>query len=139
MTASTAVADYEQGLTYAFGEKGVAQDMSEAFNWFMKSAEQGYAPAQYKVGVSYAYGEGTEKDLKNALYWYEKAAEQGHAIAQRNLGSMYQSGNGVEVNKPLASAESLLRVRPAPRISELSAEEIEYALKLKSQLTAGIN
>lgn len=145
---STAVEDYDQGLAYSFGEKGVQKDLAEAFNWFMKSAQQGYAPAQYKIGVSYAYGEGTGKDLKQAAYWYEKAAQQGYAIAQRNLGSMYQNGNGVEINKPLALAwysiladsGNLMDVRRRDSlINELTPEEIEYALQLKSKLTTGLN
>ena len=145
---STAVEDYEQGLAYSFGERGVKKNLTDAFTWFMKSAQQGYAPAEYKVGVSYAYGEGVDKDMQQAAYWYEKAAAQGHAIAQRNLGSMYQNGNGVEVNKPLALAwfsiladrGNLMDIkRRDSLINELSPEEIEYALQLKSKLATGLN
>ncbi|GHT35843.1 hypothetical protein AGMMS49592_6150 [Endomicrobiia bacterium] len=31
--------------------KGVKQDYKEAFNWFKKSAEQGYADAQFDLPV----------------------------------------------------------------------------------------
>jgi TPR repeat protein len=56
---------------------------------------QGYAKAQYNLGVMYANDKGVLKDAKQAVYWYQKAADQGQAKAQYNLGVMYANGKGV--------------------------------------------
>ena len=56
---------------------------------------QGYAPAQYNLGVMYHEGSGVPQDDTEAVKWYRTAAEQGYALAQHNLGLMYQMGLGV--------------------------------------------
>jgi uncharacterized protein len=58
-------------------------------------AEQGYASAQYNLGIAYANGRGVPQDDKEAVKWWRKAAEQGYASAQYNLGVMYDNGRGV--------------------------------------------
>lgn len=60
-----------------------------------KTAEQGYATAQYNLGVSYASGQGVIKNAIEAVKWYRKAADQGHVGAQYNLGNHYHKGIGV--------------------------------------------
>ena len=51
-------------------------------------AEQGYASAQYNLGLMYQYGEGVVKDMTKAKYWIKKAYEGGDAkvskIAEEN-------------------------------------------------------
>ena len=73
----------------------VAQDYKQAFSWFKKSAEQGFANAQCKLGVMYDEGKGVAQDYKQAFSWYKKSAEQGYAYAQLQLGGMYFNGKGV--------------------------------------------
>ena len=63
--------------------------------WYRLAAEQGYADAQYSVGVLYDKGQGVPKNDKTAVKWYRLAAEQGNAYAQNNLGVMYEKGQGV--------------------------------------------
>ena len=70
-------------------------DYSEAVSWYRKAAEQGYAKAQFNLGVMYENGEGVAQDYFEAINWYRKAAEQGNAYAQCNLGYMYENGIGV--------------------------------------------
>lgn len=74
---------FAQGLTHALlnNEDSDAQ----AFGWFLRSAELGYAPAQYVVGKLYEEGEGTEHNLEMAIVWYRKAAKQKHQAAQFSL------------------------------------------------------
>ncbi|TAH01778.1 MAG: sel1 repeat family protein, partial [Sphingobacteriales bacterium] len=64
-----------------------------------KAAEQGYARAQYNLGLMYEEGIGVLQDKKEAISWYFKAAEQGVADAQYNLGIMYTKGEGVLQDK----------------------------------------
>ena len=79
---------------YANG-RGVPQDKAQAVKWYRKAAEQGYAAAQYNLGVMYYNGQGVPQDDAEAVKWYRKAAEQGLADAQTNLGGMYYFGQGV--------------------------------------------
>ncbi|CEM62740.1 hypothetical protein TPHV1_490002 [Treponema phagedenis] len=83
---------------YDNGE-GTAVDKNQAFYWFSKAAEQGFAWAQNNLGRMYSNGEGTAVDKNQAFYWFSKAAEQGFAEAQCNLGSMYYNGEGTDVDK----------------------------------------
>lgn len=56
-----------------------------------KAADQGYAPAQARLGDMY---DKTEED-KEAVEWYRKAAVQGNAAGEFGLGEMYAKGEGV--------------------------------------------
>jgi TPR repeat protein len=67
--------------------QGVSQDYVQTTFWYRKAAEQGYAKAQYNLGVSYVLGQGVPQDYAQAALWYRKAAEQGYAEAQVGLGS----------------------------------------------------
>ncbi|MBF0276642.1 MAG: SEL1-like repeat protein [SAR324 cluster bacterium] len=53
---------------------------------------------EFKLGVIYREGLGTEKNAQEAVYWYEKAAYQGHARAQTRLGFMLRNGIGTPPN-----------------------------------------
>ncbi|GHT43958.1 hypothetical protein FACS189454_00160 [Planctomycetales bacterium] len=75
------------------------QDKVEAVIWFRKAAEQGYAPAEYNLGLCYANGDVVAQDKAEAVKWFRKAAEQGHAPAQGNLGLCYYNGDGVAQDK----------------------------------------
>lgn len=71
-------------------------DPELAAGWFFRAAEQGYADAQFNLGLMYANGEGVPQDMTQAVELFKKAAEQGHVDAQNNLGAMYFTGEGVE-------------------------------------------
>ena len=58
-------------------------------------AAQGYASAQYNLGLMYANGRGVVQDYTEAMKWYRLAAVQGAASAQYNLGLKYYFGEGV--------------------------------------------
>lgn len=66
----------------------------KAEKWIRKSANQGYAPAQFSLGLMYKYGEGVAQNSKEELSWIHKAAEQGFASAQYQLGTQYYNGDG---------------------------------------------
>ena len=75
--------------------RGVKKDFKEAVKWYRKAAEQGFAAAQYNLGLMYVNGRGVPEDIKEAVKWYRKAAAQGDAQAQGGLGVMYGLGLGV--------------------------------------------
>jgi len=71
------------------------KDHVQASEWFRRSAEQGYAPAQAKYGDCLIYGSGVKKDSSAAVRWYTRAADRGDASGQRALGLCYDAGTGV--------------------------------------------
>jgi len=72
---------------YAYGP-----NLTEALAWYTKSAKQGYAPAQYEVGVRYGF----RQKYAEAAELFRKAAEQGYSLAQEKLASYYLHGLGVD-------------------------------------------
>lgn len=91
------------GDAYSKGE-GVEKDLTQAFYWHQKAADQGYAIGQYSVGWAYYIGEYTflVQDYPKALYWFKKAADQNLNIAQYVLGKIYEDGEGVRQNRTTA-------------------------------------
>ena len=86
--------NFEETLQFAEQGDSVAQyqmprflkGSMEAVHWYEKSANQGYIPAQYKLGLLCEYG-----NILKAIYWYEKAANQGYLDAQYRLGWIYEN------------------------------------------------
>ncbi len=69
-----------------------------------KSANQGYAPAQFYLAKLYENGEGgLAKDAAQARRWTERAAQGGERKAMHNLGLYYFEGTGGPTNQTTAS------------------------------------
>src|SRR5207302_6770489 len=64
-------AQFWLGLIYEQG------DRQQAESWFLKSAEESYAPAQRALGLLYS-----NTDRAKAVMWTLRAAEQGNTEAQ---------------------------------------------------------
>lgn len=102
--AGDPVAQNGLGVMYYTGEaiskttsgQVLNNDPELAAGWFFRAAEQGFADAQFNLGLMYANGEGVEKDMTQAVELFKKAAEQGHVDAQNNLGALYFTGEGIE-------------------------------------------
>lgn len=77
-------AQFVIGTRYLNGENGLQQDLAKAAYWYGKSAAQGLAPAQYRLGTLYERGKGVARDLDAALGWYERAAGLGNVKAMHN-------------------------------------------------------
>ena len=73
--------------------EGVPEGFTEEAKRITKAAEQGYADAQFRLGMRYYSGRG--EDYTEAVKWFRKAAEQGYADAQYLLGMQYEQGIGV--------------------------------------------
>ena len=58
--------------------QGVKQDYFEAVKWYRKAAEQGYANAQFNLGVMYYQGDGVRQDKGQAKEWFGKACDNGY-------------------------------------------------------------
>jgi TPR repeat protein len=84
-----------EGAVIPADSRAAAYADSKALYWFRKAAAQGFAKAQFGLGVMFYTGQGVPRDYTKALYWFRKAAAQGFADAQLSLGVMYTHGQGV--------------------------------------------
>lgn len=96
-SAMSGEALWRLGWKYYSGE-GVEIDYAKAAEYYMKSAQTGYAPSQNAIGLSYLEGKGVKQNYATAIYWFEKAVEQDEEWGQNNLGLCYLYGKGVEIN-----------------------------------------
>jgi len=87
-------AQYEIGQRYASGSSGLPQDDDQAAYWLTRSAEQGLAPAQYRLGTMFEKGVGVPENPTKARGWYERAGAQGNVKAMHNLAVMLAEGAG---------------------------------------------
>ena len=94
------------GYSHGGGYRG-AKNPAEAVRWSSKAAqrglsqgqetlrglaEQGYAPAQNELGLTYEKGWGSLKIDAEAVTWYRRAAAKGHAGAEEGIGALYAAG-----------------------------------------------
>lgn len=71
----------------------IPKNQDAAREWMLKSAEQGYAPAQEGMAGIYLSAEGIHpRDNTEAERWFRLAAAQGYAEAQFWLGTGYEQG-----------------------------------------------
>lgn len=91
LAPSWAVAGPEQDTELA--EKEFARgDLVVSMSLWRKAAQEGYAPAQVRLGDIL---DKAEEDVE-AVDWYRKAAVQGNAAGEYGLGQMYLKGEGVK-------------------------------------------
>ena len=64
---------YEFGTMFMKEGMWVVQSDEAGFDWWLKSANLGYAPAQFSIGASYIGGIGVNSNLGEAKKWLEKA------------------------------------------------------------------
>ena len=83
----------------------------------------GYAGAQYYMGLYYERGYCAQKDFAEAIKWYRRAANQGHADAQFRLGVCCYIGEGVD--KSTEDAIKYCR-KAAEKGHQMAKEMLEY-------------
>lgn len=75
---------------------GTTQDFSKAFEWFQKSANQGFENALFNLSNCYRKGKGTEVNLPKSIELLSKLCDTGFIRAYNNLAICYMNGIGVE-------------------------------------------
>ncbi len=80
-----------------FAEELTALDVTQ------KSAEQGDAKAQARLGAMYLLGNGVEKNEELAANWMLKAAKQGNIDAEVIIAAMFDRGLGVKNDVKMAT------------------------------------
>ncbi|MDV6331752.1 hypothetical protein [Asticcacaulis sp. 201] len=89
---------------YDLADQALRAKDPKAIDALKMVANQGYAPAQYRLGQIY---KGDEKivpiDLSEARAWFKRAAEGGVPNAMFMLGAMYFEGDGGVQDRPTAA------------------------------------
>ena len=65
----------EFGTMYRKEGYWIVQSEEVSSEWWLKSAEMGYAQCQFAIGSAYLIGSGVEKDLIKAKFWLKKAID----------------------------------------------------------------
>ena len=87
-----------------YNGQGTTQNYKQAFKWYKKAAEQGYAPAQGVLGLMFFDGKGTTQDYVMAHMHLNVAASSGleEAKKQRILVEKSMTSSQVEKAQELA-------------------------------------
>ncbi len=122
-------------------------DDDAAFSLMSQAAQEGFAKAQFELGLMYENGQGTGKDIARAGEWYLKAAGQGLAEAQFNYGYMLaamededQKAEGLEWMKKAAGQgdEAAIEYLNAMESEADKKKRIEEAQKQRKAFAAGV-
>lgn len=92
---------------FDYGRRISSTNRNEQEEWYQRSADQGYAPAQDAVGAHYTWplsSKPKERLAMNreAVRWTSRAAFQGYPAAQLRLSRFYIQGTGVAAD-PVAA------------------------------------
>jgi TPR repeat protein len=98
---------YERGMDAITGIGPSRNDVA-GMDYFRRSADLGYGPAQIALGYYYENGIMTERDPGHALDLYKKAAQQGDPLAAWLAGRLYVIGS--TVGRDYDSAQKWLKI-----------------------------
>jgi TPR repeat protein len=82
---------FDAGMNAFTGEANT-RDNAVAREYFRRSADRGYAPAQVVLGFLYDTAATVPASSDDAASWYRKAAVGGDSLAQWLLGRLYLNG-----------------------------------------------
>ena len=115
-------AQYNLARMYLWGmpDLGVPQNDIQAYKWFKMAADQGYAPAEYEVGMALLQGRGVPKSKELGRAWIQKANSKGY-YGDKTLDSRGAQIAGSNTSIPPGQLLDL--------IGGLSADSILYSIK----------
>jgi TPR repeat protein len=74
------MSQFQVGMMIEQGQ-GADPNLNQAFDWYMKAAQQGVADAYFALGQIYSRGEIVAKDPVKAFAWFDLAKKGGHSVA----------------------------------------------------------
>jgi len=109
--------------------------------WMQKSADHGYAPAEFNLGSAYLNGEmGLEKNQQKALEWMQKSADHGYEDAGLIVGMYYipskygwVTGKDVSVNENIKLAYDYLKMASKSSNQETSKSANNLIKKIETE------
>lgn len=130
------LAQYRLAECYEYG-RGVASDNEKAESYYNMSADNGYAPAQWRIYVLMNGGWMSDDGIAclegNDIIWLKQCASQGYAKAEFSLGSAYLLGYCPPPPGVSAKEEAIKWFRRAEAKGESMAREYLQSKKLNNQ------
>ena len=96
MLSSQSIADASYSLFENRRSLGIKD--KDAIQYLIKSAEEGHAAAQAKLGILFLNGKIVTQDSKESYKWIKAAAEKGNYDGMRYVSNYYFLGTGVDRN-----------------------------------------
>jgi TPR repeat protein len=128
-------ANLELGHMYRNGS-GCERNSAQAFQYFLRAAQQGEITAMYEVGRCYRDGVGVEASEEKAAQWMRQAANEKCRPAAKTFAEMLRSGIGVPLDVPLATRYERMCDDPEDYdYEEEDEDEYEYAAPTRLDLT----
>ena len=81
-------AEYLKGMWLEFGKFGFRMDKKEAFRCYQRSAQKGYARAEYRIGMQFE----SSNDPDKAIQHYQLGLDNGDSASNYRMGMMYLLG-----------------------------------------------
>ena len=142
-------AEYEMGNILKEGMYCILVNKKEAFGWYLKSAEHGFADAQYEVARFYSLGEKDVVDCNDEemFKWYWEAAAQGHVESMRKVGDSFYYGSGVDEDRERAKIWYARAAKAGDDVSlnmlkghwKLDDDELHRLYGIISEIPVGMN
>lgn len=113
----------------------VIPDQNYSRELFMKAAELGYPPSQFRMGCAFEYGAmGCPIDPMQSIAWYSRAAMQGEEESAMALSGWYLTGAEGVIQQ--SDTEAYLWARKA---AERGLANAEYALGYFTEVGIGVS
>ena len=112
-------ANYYIGKYLLYGQTSIERNIEEGMRHFEVAADEGFALAQYELGMLHIDGFKVLQNYERGIYWLTEAAKNDYQRAHVKLAHHYYNGVGVSVDKKIAysywrrAAEPLNGSRPS--------------------------
>ncbi len=113
-----ALAQYQMGLMLEQGQ-GTAPNLTEAYKWYKKAADQGIADAYFALGQIYHRGVVVPVDAIQAFASFDVAAQLGHSVSGDWRGMVSNALNQADLAKAQKLAAEWLAKRPAGALDKI--------------------
>ncbi|KAI9850633.1 MAG: hypothetical protein M1838_005347 [Thelocarpon superellum] len=112
-------AEFMRGMWLEFGKFGFRVDKKEAFRCYSRAAENGYARAEYRIGMQYE----SSNDPAKAIKHYDKGVALGDSASSYRLGMMTLLG---QHGQPQDFAKGVHLIRYAAQHADENAPQGAY-------------
>ncbi|KAJ3223324.1 hypothetical protein HK099_001298 [Clydaea vesicula] len=130
---------HELGILYEGGSEisvlaNIVPDAAYAHDFFLRAAQLGYSPSQYKLGLCYEYGLlNLPINPRRSIAWYSRSAESGDPEAELALSGWYLTG--AEGILTQSDTEAYLWARKA---ADKGLAKAEYAVAYYTENGVGV-
>ncbi|KAL8972407.1 MAG: hypothetical protein Q9183_000568 [Haloplaca sp. 2 TL-2023] len=114
-------AEFMRGMWLEFGKFNFRMDKKEAYYCYSRAARNGYARAQYRIGMQFE----SSNDAVNAIKHYTLGMDAGDSASNYRLGMMALLG---QHGQPLDYARGVALIRKAADTADENAPQGSYVL-----------